>query len=138
VNSLCCFWSIWYAAGVDLGMEYTYWSFIEAYPAHTALSVNAKVEAMDVLTWAWTGESIVVTGTEHRDPHAYQDRLLPSQRTVPVHSRGMPGLMSLFRPFSNGEIMNSCCKFVGLILFQSKTTQDSKPSSKLASFPGSF
>jgi hypothetical protein len=39
-------------------MEYRYWSFIEAHPAHNSLPVNAKIEAMDVLTWAWTGESI--------------------------------------------------------------------------------
>lgn len=49
-----------------LDMEYRYWSFMEAHPAHTSLPVNAKIEAMDVLTWAWT------------------DRLLPSHRTVPA------------------------------------------------------
>jgi hypothetical protein len=59
-------------AGVDLDldMEYRYWSFIEAHPAHTALSVNAKVEAMDVLTWVWIGESIIMTDAEHCDTHA--------------------------------------------------------------------
>ena len=43
-----------------MDMEYRYWAFIEAHPAHTSLPVNAKVEAMDVLTWAWTGKSVVV------------------------------------------------------------------------------
>lgn len=43
---------------IDLDMEYRYWSFMEAHPAHTSLPVNAKIEAMDVLTWAWTGESL--------------------------------------------------------------------------------
>ena len=36
-------------------MEFRYWSFMEAHPAHTALPVKARSEAMDVLTWAWTG-----------------------------------------------------------------------------------
>ena len=44
---------------IDLDMEYRYWAFIEGHPAHTTLPVNARVEAMDVLTWAWTGESVV-------------------------------------------------------------------------------
>ena len=35
--------------------EYRYWSFMEAHPAHNSLPANAKMEAMDVLTWAWTG-----------------------------------------------------------------------------------
>ena len=36
-------------------MEFRYWSFMEAHPAHTAFPVKARSEAMDVLTWAWTG-----------------------------------------------------------------------------------
>ncbi|KAF9031909.1 hypothetical protein BJ165DRAFT_1535259 [Panaeolus papilionaceus] len=49
----------------QLDMEYKYWTFMEAHPAHTALPPRAKAEAMDVLTWAWT------------------DRLLPSHRSIP-------------------------------------------------------
>jgi hypothetical protein len=30
---------------------------MESHPAHASLPVNAKIEAMDVLTWAWTGKS---------------------------------------------------------------------------------
>ncbi|KIK68361.1 hypothetical protein GYMLUDRAFT_153405 [Collybiopsis luxurians FD-317 M1] len=45
-------------------MEYRYWAFMEDHPAHIALPQNARKDAMDVLTWAWT------------------DRLLPSQRSV--------------------------------------------------------
>jgi hypothetical protein len=36
-------------------MEYRYWSFIEAHPAHTSLPGNARVEAMDALSWAYAG-----------------------------------------------------------------------------------
>jgi len=40
---------------VELDLEYRFWSFMETHPAHTALPVKAKSEAMDVLNWAWTG-----------------------------------------------------------------------------------
>jgi hypothetical protein len=40
---------------IGLDMEYRYWSFMEAHPAHTSLPLSARTEAMDVLTWAWTG-----------------------------------------------------------------------------------
>ncbi|KAF9008065.1 hypothetical protein BDQ17DRAFT_1237288 [Cyathus striatus] len=48
-------------------MQYRYWSFMETHPAHTALPVKAKAEAMDILTWAWTA-----------------DRLLPSHHAIPA------------------------------------------------------
>jgi len=70
-----------------LDMEYRYWAFIEAHPAHTSLPVNSKIEAMDVLTWAWT------------------DRLLPSQRTIPAPftQEECQELMSLLRSFNNEQ-----------------------------------
>ena len=40
----------------ELDTEYRYWSFMEAHPAHNSLPAKAKIEAMDVLTWAWTGK----------------------------------------------------------------------------------
>ena len=40
-----------------MNCEYKYWSFMEAYPAHSFPPVKAKIEAMDVLTWAWTGNN---------------------------------------------------------------------------------
>ncbi|KAF9552621.1 hypothetical protein CPC08DRAFT_768163 [Agrocybe pediades] len=49
-----------------LDQEYRYWSFMEAYPAHSPLPARAKEDALDVLTWAWT------------------DGLLPSHRAVPA------------------------------------------------------
>ena len=42
----------------ELDTEYRYWSFMEAHPAHNALPSKAKIEAMDVLTWAWTGKCV--------------------------------------------------------------------------------
>lgn len=38
-------------------MEYRYWAFLEGHPAHTRLPENAHTEAMDVLTWCYTGNS---------------------------------------------------------------------------------
>jgi hypothetical protein len=80
--------------GIDLDMEYRYWSFIEAHPAHTALSANAKVEAMDALTWAWTGELVVVTVSVRIAIFMCVLRSSASIAThgpCPVHSRRMPG-----------------------------------------------
>jgi len=39
---------------IELDTEYRYWSFMEAHPAHNSIPAKAKMEAMDVLTWAWT------------------------------------------------------------------------------------
>ncbi|CAA7259460.1 unnamed protein product [Cyclocybe aegerita] len=50
----------------QLDLEYRYWSFMEAHPAHTTLPHKARTEAVDVLNWAWT------------------DRLLPSHRAIPA------------------------------------------------------
>ena len=44
---------------LELDTEYRYWSFMEAHPAHNSLPAKAKIEAMDVLTWAWTGMGFV-------------------------------------------------------------------------------
>jgi hypothetical protein len=52
---VCCLAILMCDVLIELDMEYRYWSFMEAHPMHTLLPVNAKIEAMDVLTWAWTG-----------------------------------------------------------------------------------
>ena len=36
-------------------MESKYWAFIRAHPAHVSLPACTKVEAMEVLRWAWAG-----------------------------------------------------------------------------------
>ncbi|KAF8804295.1 hypothetical protein BYT27DRAFT_6700590 [Phlegmacium glaucopus] len=69
----------------QLDTEYRYWSFVEAHPAHNALPSKAKIEAMDVLTWAWT------------------ERLLPSHRAVPAPftQEECQELMTLIRSFND-------------------------------------
>lgn len=73
---------------------------MEAHPAHTSLPLNSRSEAMDVLTWAWTGmskHSMFFPFT-----HAFSsDRLLPSHRTVPAPftQEECQELMSLLRSF---------------------------------------
>ncbi|KAF8871776.1 hypothetical protein CPB84DRAFT_1800451 [Gymnopilus junonius] len=43
------------SSGEDqLDLEYRFWSFMEAHPAHSALPAKAKAKAMDVLASAWT------------------------------------------------------------------------------------
>ncbi|KAG5339845.1 hypothetical protein C0989_003302 [Termitomyces sp. Mn162] len=70
----------------QIDIEYRYWYFMEAHPAHTALPPNARAEAMDVLTWAWT------------------DRLLPAHHAVPAPfaQEECQELTSLLRSF--GEL----------------------------------
>ncbi|KAG6901291.1 hypothetical protein C0995_014035 [Termitomyces sp. Mi166 len=70
----------------QLDIEYRYWSFMEAHPAHATLPPNARAEAMDVLTWAWT------------------DRLLPAHHPVPAPftQEECQELTSLLRSF--GEL----------------------------------
>lgn len=42
-----------------LDMEYRYWCFMETHPAHVPLPSGARGDAMDILTWAWTGQLFV-------------------------------------------------------------------------------
>ncbi|KAK0454880.1 hypothetical protein EV421DRAFT_1896783 [Armillaria borealis] len=67
-----------------LDMEYRYWAFLEAHPAHNRLPAKAHEEALNALTWAWT------------------DRLLPSQQapSAPFSQNEYQELTSLLR----GEI----------------------------------
>ncbi|KAK0485904.1 hypothetical protein IW261DRAFT_1415789 [Armillaria novae-zelandiae] len=67
-----------------LDMEYRYWAFLEAHPAHIPLPAKAHEEALNALTWAWT------------------DRLLPSQQatSAPFSQNEYQELTSLLR----GEI----------------------------------
>jgi hypothetical protein len=52
---------------LELDTKYRYWSFMEAHPAHKSLPAKAKMEAMDVLMSAWTGN---VTLSTHLHPFA--------------------------------------------------------------------
>lgn len=37
-------------------MKYRYWTFMESQPAHAPLPGGASAEAMDALTWRYTGK----------------------------------------------------------------------------------
>jgi hypothetical protein len=63
-------------------MEYRYWSFMECHPAHAVLPLNAKNEAFEALSWAWTGKVLHRTFTT--PPKTSVDRLLPSNQVVPA------------------------------------------------------
>jgi hypothetical protein len=70
---------------LDLDMEYRYWVFMESHPAHAALPFAAHREAMDVLTWAWTGALPAVCPRPSLIG-SYLDRLLPPQHEEPLPS----------------------------------------------------
>jgi hypothetical protein len=44
----------------ETDMEYQYWSFVVSHPAHTPLSSECVSEAIDVLTWSYTGLSLAM------------------------------------------------------------------------------
>jgi hypothetical protein len=77
---------------------------MEAHPAHNSLPAKAKMEAMDVLTWAWTGNGFYLPT---RAPLLKLSLFLPIERLLPSH-RAVPApftqeecqeLMTLIRSF---------------------------------------
>lgn len=89
---------------IALDMEYRYWSFMESHPAHVAIPTHVREEAMDVLTWAWTGSFLHFL---HSGPYSYfvVERLLPSQRALPApfSQDECQEIMALLRSFG-GEL----------------------------------
>ena len=91
---------------LELDTEYRYWSFMEAHPAHNSLPAKAKMEAMDVLTWAWTGNNGLLS-THSRPLYSSLslffpiERLLPSNCAVPAPftQEECQELMTLIRSF---------------------------------------
>lgn len=53
---------------IELDMEYRYWSFMECHPAHAVLPLNAKNEAFEALSWAWTGKVLYLILTTFPEP----------------------------------------------------------------------
>lgn len=88
----------------ELDLEYRFWSFMEVYPAHCSLPINSNKEAMDVLTWAWTGTQI----EEYTIPvlkFVLLDRLLPSAARAipsPFKQEECQELMNLLKSFGHG------------------------------------
>ncbi|KAL0950327.1 hypothetical protein HGRIS_010298 [Hohenbuehelia grisea] len=68
-----------------IDMEYRYWSFVEAHPAHVSLPQSARSEAINVLTWSYT------------------DRLLPYSNAPPppFSQEECHELTNLLRTFEN-------------------------------------
>jgi hypothetical protein len=92
---------------LELDTEYRYWSFMEAHPAHNSLPAKAKLEAMDVLTWAWTGRMAFFLLTSRPGLlklslfFFFIERLLPSHSAVPAPftQEECQELMTLIRSF---------------------------------------
>lgn len=40
-------------------MQYRYWSYIEAHPAHVPLTAESHSDALEILRWSYTGRSLV-------------------------------------------------------------------------------
>lgn len=66
----------------DMDMEYRYWSYIEAHPAHLKLPESAVREARDALSWTYTGTLTLLSGFVYLRLHQ-PDVLLPSSRPAP-------------------------------------------------------
>ncbi|KAF8494992.1 hypothetical protein F5888DRAFT_618009 [Russula emetica] len=81
-----------------LDMEYRYWSFMEAHPAHVVLPSNARTEAMDAVA------------------RSYADCLLPSTRPIPppFSQEECQNLIDFLRAF--GESTHSGCESVVTIV----------------------
>lgn len=45
--------------GTGLDLEYRYWAFMESHPAHAPLPSSARSDALDALTWSYTGKSAI-------------------------------------------------------------------------------
>ena len=82
-------------------MEYQYWSFMMTHPAHTLLPSESVTEAIDVLTWSYTGPfpflifilSFIFLSS---------DRLLPSTHPSlpPFSQEECQELLTLLRSFN--------------------------------------
>jgi hypothetical protein len=86
---------------LETDMEYQYWSFMMTHPAHALLPSESVSEAIDVLTWSYTGPFTF--------PHLIlpfiflaSDRLLPSaQPSLPPFSQEeCQELLTLLRSFN--------------------------------------
>jgi hypothetical protein len=45
-----------YSIHPGLDLEYRYWAFMESHPAHASLPPSARSDALDALTWSYTGQ----------------------------------------------------------------------------------
>jgi len=95
----------------QLDTEYRYWSFMEAHPGHNSLPAKAKLEAMDVLTCAWT------------------ECLLPSHRAVPGTCPFYSGRMITLDPLTTITMMTTEFKHALFLRFSSELPTGVIPTS---------
>ncbi|KAF8272452.1 hypothetical protein EI94DRAFT_1566271 [Lactarius quietus] len=76
-------------------MEYQYWSYMVSHPAHALLPPTSVSEAIDVLTWSYTGELFMSPILHYR--------LLPSShpRPPPFSQDECQQLITLLRSFNH-------------------------------------
>ena len=56
---------------------------MESHPAHASLPSNARSDALDALTWSYTGKFTITLRPRFEFIHMLSDCLLPSTRPVP-------------------------------------------------------
>lgn len=56
---------------------------MESHPAHASLPPNARSDALDALSWSYTGQSTIMLRPRLGSAHMRSDCLLPSVRPVP-------------------------------------------------------
>jgi hypothetical protein len=56
---------------------------MESHPAHAPLPLNARSEALDALTWSYTGQFMILLLPRLWSTETCSDCLLPSARPIP-------------------------------------------------------
>ena len=79
-----------------------------AYPAHISLPTKARMEALDVLTWAWTGNNgFIYSLTSLAEAYTFSsiECLFPSHCAVPAPftQEECRELMTLIRSFGGTD-----------------------------------
>ncbi|CCM00472.1 uncharacterized protein FIBRA_02505 [Fibroporia radiculosa] len=76
-----------------LDMEYRYWAFMEAHPAHTPLMTESRAEALKALSWSYTDCLLPVSQTQYSPP--------------PFATRECQELMALLRSYDGSSGANA-------------------------------
>jgi hypothetical protein len=89
-------------------MEFQYWSFMMSHPAHALLPSESVSEAIDVLTWSYTGMLIPAFSSVSPFIRLASDRLLPSPHPSlpPFSQEECQELLILLRSFSRRHPYN--------------------------------
>lgn len=89
-------------------MEYRYWSFLESHPAHAPLAPESRAEAMDALTWSYTGSLRFRTQAFYMCSYTSTLRLSPSiiqTNSSTLHATRVPGAYGT-TPFVRRQLEN--------------------------------